>query len=115
VQAIDRLHGRRRILERSVRVRALCDIDEQTNAIGDVLVERRFQLQDERVVQMPAPTSTQRKGTNQRLDRRWMNSRHRAISRAASDQEELVGWTEMSARAARPARVGTPPRPGSAR
>ena len=43
VQAVDRLDGRGRILEGRVGERPLGDVDEQPDAVGDVLVERRLE------------------------------------------------------------------------
>ena len=49
VQAVDRLHGRRRILESRLGQRPLGDVDEQPNAVRDVLVECRLEGEDERL------------------------------------------------------------------
>ena len=50
MQAVDRLHGRGRILKGRIRKRTLRDINEKTDSICDVLVERRLELQDQRLV-----------------------------------------------------------------
>ena len=47
MQAVDRLHGGRRIEERRVRERPLGDVDEHAEAVGDVLVERPLEPQDD--------------------------------------------------------------------
>ena len=47
MEPIDRLHGGRRIEERRVRERPLCDVDEHAQAVGHVLLERPLETQDD--------------------------------------------------------------------
>ena len=51
VEAVECLHCRRRILERPVGEGSLRDVDEEADAVGDVLLEGRLQRQDQRLVQ----------------------------------------------------------------
>ena len=51
VQSVDRLHSGGGILKRRVRERAFRDVDEESDAVGDVLIERRLQAEDQSSVQ----------------------------------------------------------------
>jgi len=48
VQSVDRLDGGGGVLEGRVGERSLRDVDEEPQSVGDVLVERRFELQAQR-------------------------------------------------------------------
>jgi hypothetical protein len=48
MEAVDRLHGGRRILERAGRDRPLGDVDEHADAVGDILVERPLRAERDR-------------------------------------------------------------------
>ena len=45
MQAIDRLHGGRRIEKGTVRERALCDVHQHAQAIRDVLIKRSLETE----------------------------------------------------------------------
>ena len=51
VQSVDRLHSGGGVLKRRVSQRAFRDVDKESNAVGDVLIERRFQAEDQSFVQ----------------------------------------------------------------
>src|SRR5215207_1912796 len=51
VQSVDRLHGGGGVLKRRVSERAFRDVDEKSDAVGDVLIERRLKAEDQSSVQ----------------------------------------------------------------